>query len=49
VGDPISPAGYTIRDLDKLAAQAQRAIEDMYYANAHVPDPRKESGDRVIG
>jgi 1-acyl-sn-glycerol-3-phosphate acyltransferase len=47
VGDPISPAGYTIRDLDKLATQAQRAIEDMYYASAHVPDPRKQSGDRV--
>jgi 1-acyl-sn-glycerol-3-phosphate acyltransferase len=40
VGDPISPVGYTIRDLDKLASQAQRAIEDTYYANAHVPDPR---------
>jgi 1-acyl-sn-glycerol-3-phosphate acyltransferase len=49
IGEAISPAGYTIRDLDKLAAQAQRAIEDMYYANAHVPDPRNQSGDRAIG
>lgn len=43
VGDPISPEGYTTRDLDALAAKAQRAIEDMYYANAHVPDPREKS------
>lgn len=39
-GDPISPEGYTTRDLDALAAKAQHAIEDMYYANAQVPDPR---------
>jgi 1-acyl-sn-glycerol-3-phosphate acyltransferase len=43
IGDPISPEGYTTRDLDALAAKAQRAIEDMYYANAHVPDPREKS------
>ena len=40
IGKPISPEGYSIRDLDELAGKAQRAIEDMYYANAHVPDPR---------
>ncbi|HKR32074.1 MAG TPA: lysophospholipid acyltransferase family protein [Terriglobales bacterium] len=43
LGGPISPDGYTIRDLDALAAKAQRAIEDMYYANAHVPDPRERT------
>lgn len=43
VGDPISPEDFTTRDLDALAAKAQRAIEDMYYANAHVPDPREKS------
>ena len=42
IGKPISPDGYTIRDLEELARQAQSAIEDMYYANAHVPDPRKK-------
>ena len=40
IGEPISPANYTTRDMDVLAAATQRAIEDMYYANAHVPDPR---------
>ena len=43
IGDPISPEDYTTRDLDALAANAQRAIEDMYYANAHVPDPRERT------
>lgn len=41
IADPISPADYTIGDMDALAAKTQRVIEDMYYANAHVPDPRK--------
>ena len=41
-GDPISPAGYTLRDMDALAVRTQRVIEDMYYANAHVPDPRAD-------
>ena len=40
VGEPIFPEMYTIRDLDRLAAKAQGEIEDMYYSNAHVPDPR---------
>jgi 1-acyl-sn-glycerol-3-phosphate acyltransferase len=40
VGDPISPEGLTMRELDVLAAKAQRVIEDMYYAHAPVPDPR---------
>jgi 1-acyl-sn-glycerol-3-phosphate acyltransferase len=43
IADPISPEAYTTRDLDALAAKAQRAIEDMYYAHAHVPDPRAKS------
>jgi len=46
-GEPISPEGYTIRDLDALAAKAQRAIEDLYYANAHVPDPRTRADQRL--
>jgi 1-acyl-sn-glycerol-3-phosphate acyltransferase len=40
IGDPISPAEHTMRAMDSLAAQTQRVIEDMYYARAHVPDPR---------
>ncbi len=42
VGEPISPQTHGPRHLDVLAATAQRAIEDMYYANAHVPDPRSK-------
>jgi 1-acyl-sn-glycerol-3-phosphate acyltransferase len=40
VGRPISTAGYTVRDMDKLAVQAQNAVEELYYANSHVADPR---------
>jgi 1-acyl-sn-glycerol-3-phosphate acyltransferase len=40
VGDPISTVGYTTRDMEKLAAIVQKAIEDLYYAHAEVDDPR---------
>ena len=43
IGEPISPADFTTRDMGDLAAKAQRAIEDLYYANAHVPDPRERA------
>jgi len=46
IGEPISPANYTTRDMGDLAAATQRAIEDMYYANAHVPDPRQRETSR---
>ena len=41
VGDPISTAGYGLRDMDKLAAKVQAAIEDLYYSRAEVPRPEK--------
>jgi 1-acyl-sn-glycerol-3-phosphate acyltransferase len=41
IGEPISPENYTTRDLGSLATTTQRAIEDLYYTNAHVPDPRR--------
>ncbi|MFB3814738.1 MAG: lysophospholipid acyltransferase family protein [Terriglobales bacterium] len=41
VGQPISTAGMRLHDIDALAARVQRAIEDMYYAQARVADPRK--------
>jgi len=31
VGDPISTAGLTIRDLEALSARVQRAVEELYY------------------
>ena len=40
VGQPISTAGYTTHDMEKLATQAQNAVEGLYYANSHVADPR---------
>jgi 1-acyl-sn-glycerol-3-phosphate acyltransferase len=40
VGDPISVAGYGLRDMDKLATKVQAAVEDLYYSRAEVPKPR---------
>lgn len=39
VGEPILPQAH-MRNMEDLAAKTQRQIEDLYYANAHVPDPR---------
>lgn len=41
VGEPIPTEGYRARDMEKLAAIAQKAVEDLYYAQADVPDPRQ--------
>ena len=46
IGEPIPPAGHSMREIDLLAERTQRVIEDMYYANAHVPDPRTASASR---
>lgn len=40
VGDPISTAGLTVRDMDKLIAKARTAIGDIYYSHCMVPDLR---------
>jgi len=39
-GEPIPTTGLTLHDMEKLAARVQRAIEDLFYANARVSDPR---------
>lgn len=39
VGKPISTTGYTPRDMGKLAAVVQRAVEDLYYSRAALADP----------
>jgi 1-acyl-sn-glycerol-3-phosphate acyltransferase len=44
VGEPISTAGYGLRDMDVLAARVQRAVEDLYYSRSRVPDPRPAAG-----
>jgi 1-acyl-sn-glycerol-3-phosphate acyltransferase len=42
IGEEISPNGLTMREVDRLAQKTQRVIEDLYYAHAHVPDPRSD-------
>ena len=39
VGEPVSSGGYGPRDMDKLAATVQKAVEDMYYSRTQVPRP----------
>jgi 1-acyl-sn-glycerol-3-phosphate acyltransferase len=40
-GEPISTAGYGLRDMDALTHRVQAAIEDLYYKYAEVGDPRR--------
>lgn len=42
VGEPISSAGYSIREMDKLAAKVQNAVEELYYSRAEVKPPVAE-------
>src|SRR3954469_9636950 len=47
-GEPIPTAGMKLRDMEALAQRAQRAIEDLYYANARVPDPRSAASQTAL-
>jgi 1-acyl-sn-glycerol-3-phosphate acyltransferase len=40
VGEPISTREFSPRAMDRLAALAQKAVEDLYYAHSEVSDPR---------
>ena len=42
IGKSIETEGLNPRDMDTLAAKVQKAIEDLYYPNAEVKDPRAE-------
>jgi len=42
VGEPIPTTEFSPREMDRLAAVAQKAVEDLYYARAEVSDPRGE-------
>jgi 1-acyl-sn-glycerol-3-phosphate acyltransferase len=42
-GEPISTAGYSLRDMDALTHRVQSAIEDLYYKYAEVGDPRRKA------
>jgi len=39
-GEPIPTQGLGPRDMDALAARAQQAVADLYYAHSELPDPR---------
>ena len=41
VGEPISTAGYGLRDMDALCQRVQQAVEDLYYRHSHLADPRQ--------
>ncbi|HVP43669.1 MAG TPA: lysophospholipid acyltransferase family protein [Terriglobales bacterium] len=43
VGEPISTAGYTTKQMNQLAAKVQKAVEGLYYARSEVHDPRAAS------
>jgi 1-acyl-sn-glycerol-3-phosphate acyltransferase len=41
MGEPIPTAGCTLREMEGVSERVKKAIEDIYYARSHVPDPRK--------
>jgi len=45
IGKPISTAEYSLREMESLAQQTQKIIEDMYYLRSTVPDPRVSQQD----
>jgi 1-acyl-sn-glycerol-3-phosphate acyltransferase len=47
VGEPISTEGYTPRDMEKLSNRVRSALEDLYYSNAEIADPRGSEPQRV--
>ncbi len=40
VGDPISTEGMVPRDMEKVSERTKKVIEDLFYANADIDDPR---------
>ena len=47
-GQPISTAGMSLRDIEKLSQRVQQAIEGMYYKYSQVPDPAKAAAQTAI-
>jgi len=47
VGEPVPSAGYGLRDMDKLAARVQKAVEDLYYSRAQVHRPTELQAPRI--
>jgi 1-acyl-sn-glycerol-3-phosphate acyltransferase len=48
VGDPISSAGLAPREMDKLAAQAEAAVADLYYERSEVGRPEEPPADEAL-
>ena len=48
VGDPISSAGLAPREMDKLAAQAEAAVADLYYERSEVGRPAAPPPDEAL-
>jgi 1-acyl-sn-glycerol-3-phosphate acyltransferase len=46
-GAPISTRGRTLREIDSVAAQVQKAVEDMYYSRTAFPDPRGLAVEKI--
>jgi len=46
VGDPISTAGLSTRDTEKVAERARTVISDLYYSHSPLPDLRNEHLER---
>jgi len=43
VGAPISSAGYSTREAEKLAAVVEKAVEDLYYSRAEISRPSADA------
>jgi 1-acyl-sn-glycerol-3-phosphate acyltransferase len=43
VGEPISSQGFSVREMDRLAAKVQSAVEELYYSRAEVERPAASS------
>lgn len=43
VGAPISSAGYSTREAEKLASAVEKAVADLYYSRAEVPRPAEST------
>ncbi len=43
LGEPIPTSGYSLRDMDKLTARVQQAVEELYYSRSSIRDPHAAS------
>lgn len=48
IGEPIPTSGYSAREMEALAEKVRAAIEEMYYAQAAIADPRTAASVREL-